>query len=274
MEFTLDNLTYKTISDTEVKVKRCYIYEIGDIRIPETVEYKNKIYFVTSIGDSAFYGCSYLTSITIPNSVISIGGWAFYKCSNLTSITIPDSVTSIGDNAFDNCISLTSVKIPNSVTSIGNSAFHKYDNLKKVYLSKNTKYKENTFPEHIALIFYEDVERSKKLESEIKKINSHLGTIFEIKTRKSFQDITKSMNELYEKKNKDYGNSFEVSLNKYGIISALTRISDKFNRLENIILTNETKVKDEKLEDTLLDLASYSVMTLLWLKNKNNKNNG
>ena len=78
---------------------------------------------VTSIGSSAFNGCTGLTSITIPSSVTSIGERAFYGCTGLTSISIPPSVTSIGSFAFDGCTSLTSITIPSSVKSIGNSAF-------------------------------------------------------------------------------------------------------------------------------------------------------
>ena len=62
---------------------------------------------MTSIGDSAFYCCKSLASITIPNSVVSIGYSAFSWCTSLKSITIPDSVTSIAHSAFSACESLT-----------------------------------------------------------------------------------------------------------------------------------------------------------------------
>ena len=96
----------------------------GSIEIPASVTYNEVKYSVTSIGSRAFYWCSGLTSVTIPNSVTSIGEDSFGNCSGLTSITIPNSVTSIGDEAFFNCTSLTSVTIPNSVTSIGSMAFY------------------------------------------------------------------------------------------------------------------------------------------------------
>ncbi len=84
---------------------------------------------VTSIGKSAFWFCTSLTSITLPNSVTSIGDGAFEDCSSLTSITIPNSVTSIENQAFAGCSSLTSITLPNSVTSIGSSAFWDCDSL-------------------------------------------------------------------------------------------------------------------------------------------------
>ena len=79
---------------------------------------------VTSIGDSAFRGCSSLTNIEISAGVTSIGSYAFYNCSSLTSIEIPAGVTSIGSYAFYNCSSLTNIEIPAGVTSIGYEAFY------------------------------------------------------------------------------------------------------------------------------------------------------
>ena len=74
--------------------------------------------------------------------------------------------------------------------------------------------------------------------------------------------ICKELNEIYIKKNSDYGDSFGETYRKLGIISAVTRISDKTNRLQNLCI-NDTKVKDESIRDTLIDLANYAILTLM-----------
>ncbi len=76
---------------------------------------------VKIIGNSAFFGCN-IQSMTIPNSVTSIGDWAFHY-NGLRSVTIPDSVTRIGEGAFSQCSGLNSIKLPDSVNSIGQNAF-------------------------------------------------------------------------------------------------------------------------------------------------------
>lgn len=81
-----------------------------------------------------------------------------------------------------------------------------------------------------------------------------------------FKEITTQMANLYEKKNADYGNSFDKSCNEFGITAALVRMNDKFNRIKSLT-KNDNLVKDESIEDTLIDLANYSIMTLIWYKN-------
>ena len=101
-EVEIDGINYELISKARqaTVIKKSSGKYFGEVVIPESVEHEGAAYSVTSIGESAFYYCSFLTSVTIPNSVTSIGESAFYKCSRLTSVTIPNSVTSIGDHAF------------------------------------------------------------------------------------------------------------------------------------------------------------------------------
>ena len=79
-----------------------------------------------------------------------------------------------------------------------------------------------------------------------------------------FKKITAKMADTYEKKNADYGNSFENTLNKWGYKIAMARIDDKLSRVDTL-LNQEAQVKDEAVEDTLMDLATYAIMTLIWL---------
>ena len=92
---------------------------------------------VTTIGDYAFFGCSGLTSITIPESVIKIEANAFISCTALNSVTIGNGVTSIGASAFCNCSGLTSIEIPDSVTTIDQQAFEACSNLASVTIGNS-----------------------------------------------------------------------------------------------------------------------------------------
>lgn len=100
----------------------------GDIVIPDKVTYEDVEYSVTSIGGSAFYNCSGLTSVIIGDNVTSIGDNAFYCCESLTSLSIPSGLTSIGRYTFYQCNALTSVHITD-LTAWCNIYFsHQYSN--------------------------------------------------------------------------------------------------------------------------------------------------
>ena len=171
-DFEVDGIYYNILSQNDntagVTYKGSGSYNAeyrGDVTIPANVTYNGTTYSVTTIGERAFYYCTSLTSIEIPNSVTTIGDNAFNGCSSLTSMTveennpvydsrnncnaiietasntlisgckntvIPNSVTTIGNYAFDYCRSLTSITIPNSVTTIGNYAFNACNSLTSI----------------------------------------------------------------------------------------------------------------------------------------------
>ena len=125
--FTSGDYEYALLDDGTVEITN-YSGYAKKLTIPNMLNGKK----VTSIGDDAFFICTFLLSVTIPNSVTSIGDSAFSSCTSLTSVTIPDSVTSIGNIAFSFCTSLTSITIPDSVTFIGDSAFDFCESLTSV----------------------------------------------------------------------------------------------------------------------------------------------
>lgn len=88
-------------------------------------------------------------------------------------------------------------------------------------------------------------------------------TIFEQHAR-----IIDGLKDVYKQKNTAYGNSFHDTYEKLGIISAVTRITDKYNRLVNLATNPKVNIGDESLKDTLLDMANYCIMTYMELENE------
>lgn len=185
-EVEIDGLWYNLVPKGKaaevIQYKNNQLYS-GDIIIPEAITYEGAEYVVEGIGNSAFSGCTDLTSISIPNSVTTIGGAAFRGCSSLTSIAFPDKLKSVGQFAFKDCSRLISAHItdisawcninfsnaysnplyyahslylngeeikdliiPNDVTSIGDYAFRGYSSLVSVTLPVGvTKIGDSTF---------------------------------------------------------------------------------------------------------------------------------
>jgi len=79
-----------------------------------------------------------------------------------------------------------------------------------------------------------------------------------------FTALTQEMAQTYEAKNADYGNSFDKSLDEFGIVASLARMTDKLNRAKQ--LSHKEARVDESMRDTLMDLANYAVMTVLWME--------
>ena len=104
----------------------------GNLVIPSQIKDGDETYHVVAIGEYAFYRCSGLTSITIPEAVTSIRDSAFEGCSGLTSITIPEAVTSIGAYAFRGCSGLNTVILPKMLETLEGGAFAECDKIRNV----------------------------------------------------------------------------------------------------------------------------------------------
>ncbi|MCF0219253.1 MAG: leucine-rich repeat domain-containing protein [Muribaculaceae bacterium] len=152
--FTVDNINY-TVNGTNVTVSSHSLSESTDLVIPETVSDGVNEYTVTAIAPYAFNGCSYLTSVVIPNTVTSIGMFAFQNCANLASATISNQVQTIVNATFAET-GLTSIVIPESVTSIGDWAFSNCKQMKRIYLPSSLTYiGEGGFGGNITLEYVE-----------------------------------------------------------------------------------------------------------------------
>ncbi len=110
----------------------------GDIVIPETVTYRDKLFKVTKIDYMAFKECSALTSISIPQSITILPDHCFYGCSSLSSISIPQSMKTIGVGVFYECKALSNVILPEGITSINNKLFYGCEQLESITIPQTT----------------------------------------------------------------------------------------------------------------------------------------
>lgn len=138
--FTLDNIIYRTGSDSTVQIYDVSNTSIsGELIIPSQVVYNGTTYQVVGILGEAFSYCSY-TSIELPNSITSVVGGVFYGCDDLKKITLPEKITSLGWSShgfFEGCSSLESISIPDNVKTIGQGAFYGCTSLTSITLPAN-----------------------------------------------------------------------------------------------------------------------------------------
>lgn len=131
--YTANGVKY-TLNDDKTCSVSGYVStsNIEKIEIKQTITVNGTTYTVTGIGESAFYDCSSLTSVSIADSVTSIGKYAFRDCNKLKSVKMPSNLSTINDQVFMNCSSLISVDIPDKVTYIGDSAFKNCSSLSNI----------------------------------------------------------------------------------------------------------------------------------------------
>lgn len=152
------------LGDTAIITDYSGVYTEHEVVIPETIEFQGGVRTVVGIGDEAFYYCTSVTGVKIPDTVTSIGKNAFTGCNKLASINIPDAVTSIGNAAFQGCeklqtvnfgseskltalgnyvfagcTSLSNITLPSKLESIGDAGFWGCESLAKVEMPESVK---------------------------------------------------------------------------------------------------------------------------------------
>ena len=233
----------------------------GDITIPESVDYNDKTYSVISIGDYAFYGCSDLTSVTIPNSVKTIGSTAFYSCLALTSITIPKSVTHIGGDAFGYNPALETF-----IVEEGNSVYDSRDNCNAIIETETNTLlagcKSTVIPNSVttiarAAIAYSSGMTSVTIPNSVKKI--HDFAFYDCKDLASVISLIEEPFEIsenvFENWFTDHDKFTTATLyvpvgtkEKYESVPAWNKFANIVEGIENAVKSVETGVKAEETE--------------------------
>ncbi len=132
--------SYELSGDNITNLKCTNIASVtGNLEIPETID----SHTVTTLGYKAFYECTGITAITLPETVTSFGEDTFYGCSGLTNVTLSENITAIEKYAFQNCMGIKNIVIPNKVTKIEANAFKNCSGLSKITLSNTLTILEN-----------------------------------------------------------------------------------------------------------------------------------
>lgn len=141
-EFTIDNLTYKVLTENTktktgtVSVKAADTGLSGAVTIPETVTSNDFTYTVNTVVSKGFQNCNSITSVVLPPTMTKLNTYAFSGCSVLRSINFPSGITSIPKECFYKC-GFTQVTLPNTITTLGSFAFGYCEKLTKVVMSEN-----------------------------------------------------------------------------------------------------------------------------------------
>lgn len=149
--FALNGVSYKILSIAEGNMNVCATYHkpegavdrksiatanlagyTGNVIIPTKVSYQGKIFNVSSLNDSIFYGAAEMTSAVLPDGLVSIPRHAFYECSKLEKVEIPATVTSIGAYAFTYCSVIDNIQLPERLTSLGDRCFFQTPSLSNI----------------------------------------------------------------------------------------------------------------------------------------------
>lgn len=142
--------------------------------------------------------------------------------------------------------------------------------ISKIYSSISSEYSK--LLDHLCVLQCTPVTPIAKLKNDdktIEKLKKRINAIYGAPASDAFDAITDELKDTYIKKNHDYGNSFDKSIDKFGLTAAVVRMNDKIERL-NSLLNKDAKV-DESIRDTVMDLANYCIMTAMYLDNKEKK---